>query len=141
MAQRTTVPAVQALLGGSAITTNWDGVTSVQQFIDMATLFVDEVVSGRSSESVTTSTAQAEMFERIMAAHFYTKYDPVYTNRSTMGASGAFVRDSKTPEPYLAMAINMDTSGWINALINRLVASGDWLGKTVSEQIPYDERS
>ena len=139
MAQRTTLTAVQDMLGGSAPNSNWDGVTDLQQFVDIATLFVDEVVAGRSSEGVSSSTAFARSLETVMSCHFYTKLDPTYTSRSTRGASGSFNR-GKEPEPYKAMAIEFDTSGWVNALLNRFVASGNWLGKPPSEQIPYSDR-
>lgn len=109
-------------------------------FIRVANLMVTQVNSDATDKSVTLSTAQLREIETWLAAHFYTKADPVLANKSQGGASGTFVRSQKEPEPYKDMAIVLDVSGSLNALLNRQTASVIWLGKAASDQIPYSQR-
>lgn len=134
---RTTVGAIKELLD-----INYDTVNnpSLNPYLLMASAFVDRVIDCATEKGISLTTTEKELLERAMGAHFYTKTDPVYQSRSTLSASGSFVRDPKTPEPYKDMAISLDPSGCVAALLNRQTASGFWLGKNPSEQTDYEDR-
>jgi len=139
---RTTIAAVQDLLGANYGPNPNGSLPNLQTYIDSATTLVDQLVTDASIKfpPYTHTSAQLELIERWLSAHFYTKMDPTYSSKSTSGASGSFVRDPKVPEPYKDAAIMLDPSGALAALLNRQTAGGAWLGKPVSAQIPYWER-
>src|SRR5467141_1667022 len=113
MAVRTTTTLVQAILGGTKGVSNWDGETDVSPYMTIASSIVDRLVTAATNKipSVTISDAEAEIIERWLSAHFYTKMDPTYSSKSTLGASASFIRGTKEPEPYKDGAINADPSG------------------------------
>lgn len=133
---RTTDSAVAEVLGN-----DYDGCASLRPRIASANLLVSRVATCATAKGQTLSAAELEMLERILAAHFYTKTDPVYASKSTNGASASFVRGNKEPEPYKDWAISMDPSGCLNALMNRQTADIFWGGKTEPEQLDYRERN
>jgi hypothetical protein len=140
---RTNTTLVQAVLGsdyGRFPQSMGGGQPDLQQYIDTATLTVDQVEVKAAAKNKALTTAQLEMIERWLAAHYYTRMDPTYTSRSTQGASGNFTQPKDDPERYRKTAIELDTSGSLNAILNRLTAGTEWLGKPKSAQIPYDER-
>jgi hypothetical protein len=126
---RTTGGAVQGVLGD-----NYGGA-SLTPFIDTASAMVDQVVICAGKKGITLTTTTLELIERWLAAWYYTQMDPLYKSRATAGASGAFMTGD-----YLKAAIGLDSSGCLNALINRKTAGVTWLGKTPSEQIPIWQR-
>lgn len=132
---RTDATAVQTLLGRNYDSRNSPDLTP---YVDMATAFVDRVITCATAKGVTLSTAEAELIERNMAAHFYTRTDPLYQSKSTLSASGSYAR-GKEVESYKANATEMDPSGCVNALLNRQRASMSWLGKADSEKLDWDE--
>jgi hypothetical protein len=109
-------------------------------YIDSASALVDQVNSDAADKGFSLTSTQLELIERWLSAHFYTKADPVLASKNQGKASGTFVRSQKEPEPYKDVAIQMDISGALNALLNRQTARTVWLGKPVSAQIPYDQR-
>lgn len=115
---------------------------SLSPFIATAALLVDAVVTCAARKGLTLSDAHLELLERWLAAHYYTKSNPVYASKSTDGRSASFVRDTKVPEPYKAGALDLDTTGCLAAILdgNRKVGF-TWLGKRPSEAVPYDQRS
>ncbi len=130
-------PGVAALLGR-----NYDTVAlpSLLPYIRRASAVTDRAVVMAGTRGFTLSTEEQFLIEESLAAYFYCKTDPTYTQRSTDKASGGFLLDSKVPEQYKKMAIDLDPSGAVNVLLNRLVASVGWGGKTLDEQLDYDER-
>lgn len=139
---RTSTAEVQASLGANYGRLPDDTFPDLTVWIDMATTTVDElVVLAKKKVPPYYHTAnQLRLIEAAVAAHYYTKMDPTYSSRSTMGASGSFIRDKTEAEPYKSLAIMLDPSGKINALLNRLVAGAAWLGKRPSEQVPIWQR-
>jgi hypothetical protein len=128
MTWRTTLAAVQQVLGGTAPGSNWDGVTDLTPYIDTANALVNRVVVCACQKCMALTSVEQELVERWMSAHYYTKMDPVYTSKSTAGASGSFVRGPQEPEPYKDAAINIDVSGCLNAYLKRLTATGRHVG-------------
>lgn len=108
--------------------------------IDTASAVVDQVQACAAAKGAPQDAGVLALMERWLAAHYYTKSDPVYSSRSTKGASGTFVRDPKEPEPYKAAALDLDFSGCLAAVLERQRAAAVWLGKVPSEQIPVWER-
>lgn len=141
MAQRTTSDLVAALLGQDY---DADLAPSLSPYIAMATNLVDQAVALASARGRALGDGgegdTAELLERNLAAHFYTRTDPVYSSRTTQGASGSFVRNPQNPEPYKANALELDPSGCLNVIMNRVRASVTWMGKPPSSQINYSDR-
>jgi hypothetical protein len=124
---------VQELLGD-----NWDGVASVMPYIATANLVVTRVNTCATAAGYTLTAEELEMMERWLACDFYTKMDPVYTSKSTLSASGSFMRGKE--EPYRMGALALDPSGCLKSILDSKQVSGFWAGKPASEQIPYNER-
>lgn len=134
---RTTPSQVQGVLAD-----NYDAEagTDLTPFVDAASAVVGRVATCATRKGITLSSTELELIERWLAAHFYTKADPVYQSRATAGASGSFVRNPREPEPYRDVAISMDYSGCLKAILDRQVAWVSWLGKPPSEQTDYESR-
>jgi hypothetical protein len=132
---RTTTTAVQTLLGRNYDTRN---LPSLDPYVEMATAFVDRVVICAAAKGIAITDAELELIERNMAAHYYTRTDPLYASKSTLSASGSYAR-GKEVEVYKANAIELDPSGCVNALLGRKKASMSWLGKPKSEQMDWEE--
>lgn len=118
----------------------WDSSTKLDRYMRIASLVVDQVATCATEKGHAQDAAVLKEMETWLAAHYYTKMDPVYTSRSTDGASGSFVRNKDTPEPFLDAAMNLDFTGCLNAIINKKRASVGWMGRPPSEQTPYTER-
>ena len=129
---RTTVSQVQGILGA-----HWNGTTDLTSYIELATVFVDNVAACALSKGVVLTSTHLELIERWMAAHYYLRMDPTYKSRSTASASGSWNTDAKD---YFNQALGIDISGCVNALQNRFTANLEWLGKPPSEQLPYHSR-
>lgn len=142
---RTTSSLVIALLGNSATHPkglgNYDGVSDVTQWIDSATAIVDRVATCATGKGITLSTTELELIERWLAAHYYTKYDPLYASKSTGRASASFIQDPKVPERYKAGALDLDPSGCLAGILAGARAGAAWLGKRPSDQTDYADRS
>jgi hypothetical protein len=112
----------------------------LDRYIKAASLIVDRVDTCADARDRSLTAAELKEIETWLAAHFYTKMDPVYASRSTNGASGSFVRDPKTPEPFKDGAMMLDYSGCLGAILEKRIASATWLGKPKSEQTDYEDR-
>lgn len=141
---RTNQAAVQELLmddyGAKA-----DGTfPTLRPFIDTASSLVDKIVAQAPNWNMSVSTADQELIERWLAAHFYVQSDQPYAGRSTERGSGQFqgqpnglgLENSK----YGKAAMNLDYSGTLSAINKRAFARAQWLGKNPSDQIPIWER-
>lgn len=117
----------------------------LQPHIDRAVAVTARVVTAAQQmcRLVPTPTEQ-DLIVLSLACHFYCKYDPLKTSESTGGASASLVTGGEaikaSGERYKQEAIETDPSGLVNALLNRQTASATWLGKPVSQQIPYNQR-
>jgi hypothetical protein len=136
----TTPTAVAAVLGR-----NYDGSTDLQQYIDSAEVVIARMIACAQAKGFSHTEPEVELIERWLAAHFYCKMDPLYNSNSTEGASGAYQRkgggEGFESTDYGEMAVRLDDSGCLNAMGKRMSAGGFWLGKPVSDQVPYDQRS
>lgn len=134
---RTNSAAVQAVLGGE-----YDGSASLTPSIDSASSVVDKVVACAAAKSVTISAADAELIERWVACFFYQASDPGYSSRSTANKSGSFLDDGGDfKNRFLRRAALIDVSGCLTTIFKRQVASCSWLGKTVPEQLDFEDRN
>lgn len=107
---------------------------SLDPFIKSATIVIDRVVKNGPVDNET-----AELMERWLAAYFYTKSDPTYSQRYTMGAGGQFNRDKNA---YLDGAAGIDPTGTLKGELEEGgSASVEWLGKDPSQQIPWYNRN
>lgn len=140
MAIRTTSQLVKSIMGDDYGPRADGSLPDLTPYIVTANEIVDQVVIDAAKMGVSYSAPRLELIERWLAAHYYTKADPAYTSRSTSGASGSFIRAQEEPEPYRNVAVDLDTSGALNAILRRNRARLVYLGKRPSEQIPIDER-
>lgn len=133
---RTTGVAVQAILGGTAPNTNWDGITDLLPFIATASAIVDRVVTQAAKKAqvvggIVLSAVEQELIERWLAAHFYCVNDPLYESKTTQGATGKFQRKSESGfevTDYGRTACQLDYSGTLRAIGLRQFAGGMWNG-------------
>lgn len=139
---RTSSSLVQGVLGDDYGKLTTGAYPPLTPYIDTASLLVDDLVAQIIAEGgVALSDERLEMIERWLAAHAYTKTDPTYSSKSTGGASGSFIRGQKEPEPYKDMALSLDPSGCLPAILNRNRVKFFWLGKRPSQQTDYQDRS
>jgi hypothetical protein len=144
MAVRTAASLVKAILGDDYGPDSSGNLPDLTPRIVTANIMVNLLVDAAAAKGLSIADSgtdsQAEVIERYLAAHYYTKSDPTYSSRSTGGASGSFIRDSQEPEPYKNVALDLDHTGCLNALLKRQRASLEWLGKPRSDQVPYSQR-
>lgn len=132
---RTSPAAVRELLDRHYDTTR---APSLTPSVDMATSVVDDLVTAASEGPGTSiSDTKLELIERALAAYYYTFSDPLYTSRSTDGASGAFMQES-----YLKMAKSLDPTGLLGSVMDGVPeATMDWLGKAEADKLTWDDRN
>jgi len=140
MTIRTTQAAVREILAA-----NWDGKSDLAGYIAGASMVVDQAVPwfGKRDRVMRQNytSAQLELLERYLAAHFYCKSDPLYISKGNMGASGSFQRktdDGFQLTEYGRAACEMDTTGVLSAIGKRQVAGIAWAGRNRDECYPGD---
>jgi len=142
MAIRTTSSNVKGILGSHY---DSQGGPDLDPFIATATVIVDLVASNATDRMLTIASAHLEIIERWLSAHFYALSDPLYSSRSTDGASGSFQGqtgmglDSTT---YGQTAKRLDTTGFLAGMDSTAgVPRMEWLGKTQNEALTWQERN
>ena len=106
-------------------------------FIKAANLLVNRVDTCAAQRGITLLDDELKEIERWLAAHYYAKRDPVLTSEHNKSASASYQRQETD---YLIAAKDLDYSGCLAAILENRVASGTWLGKRPSVQIPYADR-
>lgn len=134
---RTTTTAVKNVLGGNYDTVNAPPLTP---FIDAANATASRAAGLADDAGFTLSVAEKELMERYLAAQNYCAQDALYSSRSTLSASGSFIRDTKIGD-FAKIACSFDPSGSLMALLLGNTAGGVWAGKPLSEQLTFDERN
>lgn len=133
---RTTDAAVKTVLGPNY---DSDNLPSLDPFLEWAYSVVTRVATAAAEEGATFPAADAELMERYLAAHAYTAQDPLYTSRSTSGASGSFIRDPKGD--YLKLAQAIDPTGALLAVMENNRAGAFWAGTTESAATDWADRN
>lgn len=135
---RTTAANVAAVLVDSSLSSNgqgdYDGTTDLTPYIDAASSVVDDLEDA-DEDGVLTST-KLELVERWLAAHYYTIMDPIYVSKSTLGRSASFQQRS-----YKDVAIDLDPTGELAALLGRQRAGGFWGGRAQDQYAEENEVS
>lgn len=134
---RTNPTAVQGILGANYGPMPDQTLPDLNQYIAIATNMVDQVILFAATMRMTVMSitpATAELIERWLAAHYYTKMDPLYASKSQGGASGSFVASQMEPERYLEGAMNVDWTGTLRAIVKRQVAGFTSLYRPPSQQ-------
>ncbi len=115
-----------------ALDADYNGTTDVNQHIAEASLLINRVVTCASRKGSPLSSDEAEMLERLVAAHNYACVDQPYSSRSTSSASGQFQGQTNAQNlggtKYGQRALLLDYSGCLQVLSKRQVASAAWLG-------------
>lgn len=135
---RTSSSSVQGVL-----LDDYNGTASLTPFIDTASAIVDRVSTCSTERDYSLSATELELIERWLAAHFYVVSDQPYSSKQTersraefQGQTGMYFEASK----YGQTAISLDYSGCLSQISKRQRATAYWLGKPVSDQIPYEDR-
>lgn len=127
---RTSPDLVKAILGG-----NYGDGTLLDPYIEAASTIVDDLVYYAQQRGQTLSGTKLELVERWISCWCYCQMDPLYTSRSTLSASGSFAE-----QDYKKVAVAMDPTGVLSALLEGRRAGMSWLGKYPSAQTPYEEK-
>lgn len=107
-------------------------------YIDTANSVTSRLIAKASENGYSIDSTTAELIERWLAAHYYTRSDATHTSRNNMGASASFARKG---DEYKQTAIDLDPSGILAGLVSGLMpVTAFWLGKPPSEQIDYQDR-
>lgn len=136
---RTTVTAVKGILGGNYGGNSRQCEPDLSPYIRTAGSVVDDLVSCATAKGKTLSAAKLALIEMWLAAHYYTRMDPTYKQRSTLRASGSLNTDGSE---YSMAATQLDPTGCLVAIIAGYgVVDLEWGGKSEADQIPYDQRN
>jgi hypothetical protein len=125
----------------SALGPDYRAGASLVRPIKLASLITDRIVQCASRKNKSHTSEQLLELETQLAAHYYTRTDRLYRSRATDRASGSFLYNPDTPEPYLANAVELDHTGCVRAVLQNKTVSVDWLGKDDPEKLTYDERN
>ena len=137
----TTPDLVQAVLGKDYGPLPDGTLPDLQQYIDRADVTVLRAQQMALKKNMPLTSQELEIFERWLAAYYYTQMDPIYQSRSNAGASASFVSAGQGADPnrYRQAAIEADYSGSVNALLKRQSAGGFWNGSDPRRQRPPGE--
>jgi hypothetical protein len=137
---RTTATKVEAVLLGEY---DIDEAPDLAPFIDVAEAIVDAVVACSLRKGLTISSVTQEHLETWLAAHCYTASDPSYMEQQTERAKGVFspLGDGLKSSRFGQMALQMDFTGCLRVVTSGIKATGGWLGKTVTERLPFIDRN
>lgn len=143
---RTTAAAVKDVLRLGSQGGDYDDANnpSLDPYIDSASLMIDRVAACGVKRGTPYTTAELEMLERYVAAHRYCMSDVTYSNKSTDRQSTTFTGQTAMgldATRYGQDAMLLDAIGCLINLHKGRKASGGWIGKTVSEQIDYEDRN
>ena len=138
---RTTSGAVIGILLDDYDAENTPDVTP---FIETASAMTDDLNSYAIARSITLSATKLELIERWLAAWAYCQSDQPYIQKSTGESSATFQGKSGLKldsNKYGQTATVLDSSGYLTSLNSTFTVDAFWLGKPVSQQIPYDQRN
>ena len=110
-----------------------DPAISMAGFIFSATTIVDRVDTCDTDNLLTDP--ELKNIETLLAAHFYTLRDPLYTEKRTEKAMGQWLNRTS----YLDAAFLADSTNCLKN-IGRAKPKFSWLGKAPSDQIDYKDR-
>ncbi len=139
---RTTSQAVKAILMRDYDTVDTPALASC---LEEAEILTDDVEAYALARGVTMTAARLRVIEGNLAAHFYTGSDKPYQEEWTdkskaiyQGKTGMYLERSY----YGQKAVTLDRSGFLASLARGTTATATltWGGKSVPEQLDYDDR-
>lgn len=140
MALRTTSSLVKGIL-----MRDYDNrrTPSLDPFILTANSLVNRLSTRATEIGLSVGSETLELVERWLAAHYYVMSDKTFAENTTSGASAVYQGQtgmSLDASFYGQTAQTLDPTGLLGKLSQRAGASVLWLGKPVSQQIPYEQR-
>lgn len=139
---RTTSTEVKAFLAGNY---NSQSNPTVDPFIEMAGVMVDNLVTCATSKGVTLSDDTLKQIEKLLACHLYGFQDQFYKRKRTGQASGEFQGDTGMglkSSFYGQTALSLDSSGCLSQADMPVIdLTMDWLGTPLRDQQTYDQRN
>lgn len=137
---RTVATAVEGILGEHY---DSDNSPSLTPFIDTANDLTSRVATCATARGVTLSSTTLELIERQLAAHFYTRSDPIASEKKTGDASAVFQGKTEMgldSTHYGQDAKMLDHSGCLASMSAGRRAVTSWAGRPPSEQTDYVDR-
>jgi hypothetical protein len=116
---------------------------SLQPFLDAANSLMLRVIACATRKRTPLTSEEKEIITTWLAAHLYAMSDQPYTEKQTLSARGKFQGETKMyleATKYGQTAVNLDPSGCLVAVSNRVKARIYWMGKPPSEQTDYVDR-
>ncbi len=137
---RTVATAVEGILGDHY---DSDNSPSLTPFIDTANALTTQVATCATARGVTLSSTTLELIERYLAAHFYSRSDPIASEKKTGDATAAFQGKTEMgldSTHYGQDAKTLDHSGCLASMSKGRQATTEWIGRPPSEQTDYVNR-
>jgi hypothetical protein len=117
---------------------------SLTPFIDTANALTSRLATKAAASGEILTTAELELVERWLAAHFYVVSDSKYAENTTADAEAVYQGKTEMgleASTYGQQALALDWTGVLVALSRHHRAHGMWLGSTVREASDYDTRN
>lgn len=129
---RTTHLLVKEMLGP-----DYDGARSLDLFIRTANAVTSRLQALATGNGLTITGEELLLIETWLGAYYYCRSDAAYTSRSNGGSSGSFESDG---QKYRQGAVQLDPTGYLNAILDRKVAGLFWAGMTETELEVFNGR-
>jgi hypothetical protein len=116
---------------------------SLDPSIEWANIIVNRIVRCAARKNLIVDPSELEIIERWLAAHEYMSSDQGYKANTTNRASATYQGETKMyieGTKYGQNALLLDDTGCLAQIASRMTAEIGWMGKTPSEEIPYDQR-
>lgn len=123
---------------------DWDCNMAVEPFIRTASVLISRVQDCASKKGITVDEDTLTEVETWLAAHLYSVSDRPYSQKRTQQAWARFQGTTGMgfdSSHYGQTAMQLDPSGCLKAINTGARASARWLGKTKTEEIPYEDRN
>jgi hypothetical protein len=113
-------------------------------YLNWGSKLTDRVATCSIRKNVPLDADELKIIEILLAAHAYKSSDQALSSKSTLSASGSFqgrTGNKLEGTKYGQKALIFDTSGCVENIDKRQVVHLDWVGKTASEQLTWDQRN
>lgn len=111
--------------------------------IRTANVMVNNLLSCATANGIAIDSDTLTEIETWLAAHLYAHQDPQYSEKRTEKAMGKFQGQTGMgleSTMWGQTALLLDPSGCLKGQQEQQLVGGFWLGKSPTEQIPYDQR-
>lgn len=117
---------------------------SLSPFIKAANLLTNRVATCAIAKGTLLTSDELKEIERWLSGHFYERSDPMFSSKTTAGASASYQGQTTMHLEstfYGQTAMDLDTSGCLSAFNKRAVAGGFWAGQEATEETTWSDRN